>query len=124
MPIPFARAVDPSTGDRLYDARRRTWVAATSNEEAIVRAVLATPLGSAARDLTYGVESVDNAAANAAARWRMAVLKALSRWIQRGVLNQVTVEVDPTPVLGGTALNYAVTFLTARGAQGTVPGTL
>lgn len=116
MPTKYARAIDPVTGDYLWDRARRSWASAETPELAIVRNVLATPLGAAGRDRTYGVLGVDNAALNAAAVWRFNVLAALKRWIDRGVLRDVEVvsEARPLPA-GGAALVYRVTF---RGRSG------
>jgi phage baseplate assembly protein W len=117
-----ARKIDPTTGDRVMDRARRTWARAASPELAIVQNVLRTPLGSAARDRTYGVEEIDNAAANAPARWRLAVTRALKRWIDDGTLRDVTVatRVEPLPG-GGAALLYTVTFRGRDGRTQTTP---
>lgn len=105
------RQIDATTGDRVMARARRTWARATTPELAIVQNVLRTPLGSAARDPSYGVEGVDNATANAAARWRQNVLVALSRWIRSGVLRDVDVTSDVLPLPGGgAALVYTVSF--------------
>ncbi len=107
----LARKIDPLTGDRVMDRTRRTWARAASPELAVVQNVLRTELGSAARDPSYGVRSVDNAAPNAAAVWRQNVLVALSRWIRSGSLRDVDVSSDLTPLAsGGAALIYSVTF--------------
>jgi len=103
----FARHIDPTTGDRT----RRTFARARTPELAIVQNVLRTPLGSAARDRTYGVRPVDNAAPNAAAAWRQNVLVALARWVANGTLRDVDVTSVVVPLAtGGSALAYAVTF--------------
>ena len=107
----FARHIDPLTGDRTLDRTRRTFARARTPELAIVQNVLRTPLGSAARDRTYGVRPVDNAAPNAAAAWRQNVLVALARWVANGTLRDVDVTSVVVPLAtGGSALAYAVTF--------------
>lgn len=116
MPAQYSRATHPVTGDRVWDDARRSWASAASPELAIVRNVLATPLGSAARDRTYGVEPVDNAAPNAAARWRQNVLRALSPWVTAGTLRDLDVVSRVTSLpSGGGALFYTVRF---RGRDG------
>lgn len=106
----LTRSVDPVTGDRSLSAATRTWREPLSPELALVQNVLRTPLGSAGRDPTYGVAPVDNAAPNAAAVWRQNVLAALSRWIARGVLRDVTVESEVVSDPTGHQLRYRVTF--------------
>ena len=107
----LARKIDPATGDRVMDRSRRTWANSVTPELAIVQNVLRTRLGSAARDRTYGVEEIDNATPNAAARWRLAVQRALKRWIDNGTLRDVvtTSQAEALPG-GGAALVYRVTF--------------
>lgn len=121
MPAPITRAVDPITGERLFNTTTRTWERAASPELAVVQNVLRTPLGSAGRDRSYGVEMVDNALPNAAAVWRQNVLRALSRWIQSGFLRDVEVDsrVDPAPT--GYALLYTVRFKGRDGRPQTFP---
>lgn len=110
---PFTRRVDPATGDRSVDAETRTWETAPSAELALVQNVLSTPLGSAARDKAYGLQGVDNALPNAAAVCRQNVLTALKRWIDRGVLRDVTVDAEVAESSTGHELRYRVTFLGA-----------
>ena len=118
----LARKIDPATGDRVMDRSRRTWARALSRELAIVQNVLRTPLGSAARDPSYGVRGVDNAAPNAAAVWRQNVLVALARWIRSGVLRDVEVRSTVKPLAGGgSALIYSVTFKGRDGRTQTTP---
>lgn len=106
----LTRKVDPVTGDRSLLAATRTWEEPASPELALVQNVLRTPKGSAARDPSYGVEPVDNAAPNAAAVWRQNVLAALKRWIDRGTLRDVTVEAEVVDAPTGAELRYRVTF--------------
>ena len=118
----IARKIDPATGDRPVDRARRSFARALTPAPAVVQNALRTPLGreirkafvappGAARDRTYGVQRVDNAAPNAAAVWRLAVLRALSRWIRSGFLRDVEVESTVTSLrTGGAALSYTVTF--------------
>lgn len=113
-----ARKIDPTTGDRVMNRTARTWARATTRELALVQNVLRTPLGTAARDRTYGVRTIDNAAPNAAALWRQNVLTALSRWITNGTLRDVDVTSVVVPlVTGGSALAYVVSF---KGRDGRV----
>jgi phage baseplate assembly protein W len=118
----IARKIDPATGERSFDRARRSWARALSPELAIVQNVLRTPLGSAARDRTYGVEAIDNAAPNAAAMWRLAVARALKRWVDNGTLRDVTVasRVQALPG-GGATLVYTVTFKGRDGRTQTTP---
>lgn len=88
----------------------RTWQRALTPELAVVVNVLATPLGTAARDRTYGVREVDNEAPNAAALWRAAVTAALSRWVARGFLRELVVEAEVIPGDGTTTLRSAISF--------------
>lgn len=125
MATKYSRAIDPATGDCTFDDAAHTWSAATTPELAVVQNVLSTPLGSAARDRTYGVEGIENAAPNAAARWRQNVLRALSRWIATGSLRDVDVQsqVQSLPE-GGAALRYTVTFRGRDGRARSTPARL
>lgn len=111
--ITAARFIDPVTGDVVLDGR--TWKRALTPELAIVVNVLRTPLGSAGRDRTYGIEEVDNELPNAVARHQQAVGAALKRWTERGTIRDLvvtgTVYAEPT----GTVLYSTVTF---RGRDG------
>lgn len=122
MQAPHTRAIDPATGDLQWDTARGTWAEAVSPELAIVQNVLRTPLGTAARDRTYGVELVDTASPSAASLWRQNVLRALRRWIDAGVLRDVRVESEVLPAAEGHALVYRVIFRTRRGAVATYAG--
>lgn len=120
----IARKIDPTTGDRTMDRTRRTWARAASPELAVVQNVLRTPKGSAARDPSYGVEDIDNAAPNAAAAWRQNVLVALGRWIRSGFLRdvEVTSEVQALST-GGASLAYVVRFKGRDGQDQSFSGT-
>lgn len=108
---PTSRGYDPVTGEALFTTASRTWTDAPSAELAIVQAVMRTPLGSAARDRTFGVAETDNAAANAIAVRQQAVLVALKRWIDRGTLRNVVVDVErSTSAQGDAELRTRVTF--------------
>lgn len=123
MPL-LTRKVDPVTGDRVLDAESRTWEEPDSPELAIVQNVLRTTKGTAGHDPSYGVEPIDNALPNAPARWRQNVLAALKRWIDRGVLRDVTVESEVVNEPTGHELRYRVTFLPRAGrARQTFTGT-
>lgn len=122
MPRKHSRAIDPETGDRAWDAARGTWASAKSPELAIVQGVLTTELGSAARDRTYGVEGVDNAAPDAFAKWRANVFRALKYWIDNGVLRDVEVTGDVRPFEGTATLVYTVTFKGASGRPDSFSG--
>lgn len=111
--MPVARFIDPVTGD--VSLAGRTWRRAPTPELAIVVNVLRTPLGSAGRDRTYGVEQVDNEVENAPARWKAAVQVALKRWVDRGTLRELVVEATPEAAATGTVLRSTVTF---RGRDG------
>lgn len=122
--IAFARKIDPASGDVVFDRARRTWARAASPELALVQNVLRTPLGSAGRDRSYGVAPVDNAAPNAAAVWRLNVLRALARWIADGTLRDVDVTSEVRPLAtGGAALAYRVSFKGRDGRPQTAQGT-
>lgn len=95
----------------------RTWQRALTPELAVVVNVLATSLGTAARDRTYGVAEVDNDVPNAAALWRAAVASALSRWVARGFLRELVVEAEVLAGDGTTTLRSTVTF---KGRDGRV----
>lgn len=119
----YARKIDPETGDVVFDEDTRTWTAAASPELAVVQNVLRTPLGSAARDRTYGVETVDQDLPNAAARWRQNVLVALRRWITSGFLRDVEVASEVRRFPQGNALFYAVSFKGRDGRRQSTPQT-
>lgn len=122
MPIARrTRAIDPITGDRRLDTARRTWAQAETPELAVVQNVLRTPLGTAARDRTYGVEPVDNATPNAAATWRQNVMRALKRWIDSGFLRDVSVAAEVKRYPGQSVLTYLVSFRGRSGARQTFP---
>lgn len=120
--MPFTRAHDPETGDRRWDPARGAWAEALTPELAIVQHVLATPLGSARRDPTFGVKPLENVGPNAAAVWRQNVLTALKRWIDAGVLREVEVQsaVEKLPE-GGSALLYTVSFVGRSGRRQATP---
>lgn len=120
----LTRKVDPVTGDRSLDVATRTWAEPDSPELAIVQNVLRTPKGTAQRDPSYGVVPIDNAAPNATAVWRQNILAALKRWIDRGVLREVTVDSEVVEAPTGHELRYRVTFLPrASRARQTFEGT-
>lgn len=123
MPVAYARKIDPETGDVVLDDDTRTWTAATSHELAVVQNVLRTPLGSAARDRTFGVEPVDQDLPNAAARWRQNVLVALRRWITSGFLRDVEVAAEVRRFPQGNALFYTVSFKGRDGRRQSTPQT-
>ncbi|MDO9020571.1 MAG: hypothetical protein Q8S73_36950 [Deltaproteobacteria bacterium] len=109
----IARYINPVTGDVSLDGR--TWRAALTPELAIVVSVLRTPLGSAGRDRTYGIEEVDNELPNAVARHQQAVATALKRWTARGTLRDLVVTAVPEARPMGTVLRSTITF---RGRDG------
>lgn len=113
----FSKRIDAATGAYRMDTSARTWDAADSPELAIVQNVLRTPLGTAARDRSYGLEPTDNAAPNAPALVRQRVLTALKRWIDRGVLREVAVEATVLTTAFGAELRYAVSFKGRSTAQ-------
>lgn len=123
MPVAYARKIDPETGDVVFDDDTRTWTAAASPELAVVQNVLRTPLGSAARDRTFGVETVDQDLPNAAARWRQNVLVALKRWITSGFLRDVEVASEVRRFPQGNALFYTVSFKGRDGRRQSTPQT-
>lgn len=123
MPVAYARKIDPETGDVAVDAATRTWAPAASPELAVVQNVLRTPVGSAARDRTFGVEPVDQDLPNAAARWRQNVLVALRRWITSGFLREVEVTSEVRRFPEGNALFYVVTFKGRDGRRQSTPRT-
>lgn len=119
----YARKIHPETGDVVFDDNTRTWTAATTPELAVVQNVLRTPLGSAARDRTFGVEPVDQDLPNAAARWRQNVLVALHRWIVSGFLRNVEVAPEVRRFPQGNALFYTVSFKGRDGRRQSTPQT-
>ena len=119
----YARKIHPETGDVVFDDATRTWTAATTPELAVVQNVLRTPLGSAARDRTFGVEPVDQDLPNAAARWRQNVLVALRRWITSGFLREVEVTSEVRRFSQGNALFYTVSFKGRDGRRQSTPQT-
>lgn len=121
MATPFARRIHPETGEVAFNDATRTWVEAASPELAVVQNVLRTPLGSAGRDRTFGVEGVDQALPNAAARWRQNVLVALKRWITSGFLREVEVTSEVRRFPQGAALFYTVSLRGRDGRRQTTP---
>lgn len=123
MPTAYARRIDPETGDVAFDTVTRTWPEAASPELAVVQNVLRTPLGSAARDRTFGVEPVEQDLPNAAARWRQNVLVALRRWTTSGFLREVEVTSEVRRFPQGAALFYVVSFKGRDGRRQSTPRT-
>lgn len=122
----YTRCLDPTTGDRRWDAARGAWASAESvgitPELTIVQHVLATEEGSARRDPAFGVVSLTNAGANAEATWRQHVLTALARWIDDGTLRDVEVDAEVTDLDGGgAALAYTVSFYGRDGQRQATP---
>lgn len=119
----FAREIHPETGELVFDDASRTWAEAASPELAVVQNVLRTPLGSAARDRTFGVEGVDQDLPNAGARWRQNVLVALRRWITSGFVRDVEVTPEVRRFPQGAALFYTVSFRGRDGRRQSTPET-
>lgn len=121
---PTTRYLDPATRDVVMDGRR--WKTTLPNGQALtpeldlVQAVLSTPLGSAGRDRTYGVEEIDNDVPDAPARWRGAVVRALSRWVARGTLRELVVLAEVIPGDGTTTLRSTISFKGRDGRQQSV----
>lgn len=123
MALAYARKIHPETGELVFNDTTRTWDEAASPELAVVQNVLRTPLGSAARDRTFGVEGVDQALPNAAARWRQNVLVALRRWIALGLVRDVEVTSEVRRFPQGAALFYTVSFRGRDGRRQSTPQT-
>lgn len=119
----FTKRVHPVTGEYVMRASARTWEAAAAPELALVQNVLRTPLGSAGRDPTYGLEPTDNADPNAVALVRQRVVTALKRWIDRGVLRAVTVDASVLATAFGSELHVRVEFKGRSGGTQTFEGT-
>lgn len=115
--IRFARQYDPVTRDVRFDDARGSWRAGSPAVE-LVTATLGTPLGTAARDPSWGIDTskLDNARPNAEALYRAAATAALSRYVQTGALRDlvVTAKRDVTP-LGDAAM---VVRVQCRGRDG------
>lgn len=117
-PYAFARRMDPADGDAVFDASRRSWARGAPIMERVLRC-LRVERGAAMRDPSYGVDwsTADNERANAGAAAQQAVRTALQRFVDRGELSRLRVEVDVLPQAGARALALRLTFEDARGAQ-------
>lgn len=105
----IARELNETTGDvRRLGAR---WKRGSPMLE-IVKRVLRTPLGSYVPDPTYGVNMsiLKHATANVGARWQAEVVRALDRWVKRGLIKNLTVIVT----VERDRLLYSVSFEDVR----------
>lgn len=120
----FSPALDPLTGDVKFSQTRSSWTEGQPLVEKVIRC-LRTPKGSALRDPTYGVDAgaFENARENAPAEAEAAIRAALQRFISRGELTDLAVEVEAQ----GTSLVFEVRFKDPRdpaAVLGPVTGTL
>jgi len=116
--IPFARKIDPTTRDVVFDATRATWDAADSPELALVSAVVATPQGRRLANRAFGVKWPSKSTANVAATTRQAILDALRTYIARGTLR----DVEATVRTEGETCFYDVSFTGRDGQRRNVTG--
>jgi phage baseplate assembly protein W len=103
------RALDPATGDlRLAGGN---YVAGNPMLEVVLR-VLRTPRGSYLPDPTFGVDMtvLRKASVGVAAAWRAAVIAALRRYTDRGLITDLKVTVETE----GSRLYYSLEFVDPR----------
>ncbi len=100
----YTRQFDPTSRDVRFDAARGSWRRGAPAVE-LVTATLATELGTAARDPSWGIDlaRAQNARTNAAAELRASVERALSRYTATGALRDLVVAVTPGKLPTGDA---------------------
>lgn len=120
--VPFCRRHHPVTGDLLFDASRRSWEAAQSPLGEALLMALRTQKGTAARDMSYGIDlsKVDNQRENAAVMLRNAILDCLQRFVANGRLKR---PVTVTTTVFGEAVLPKISFEDAQGNSGVIAGT-
>lgn len=118
-PYAFCRSMNPLTGDVLFDQTRSSWKLGAPIAERVLR-TLRTPLGSARRDPSYGVDwaQVDNARTGVSAIAVQAIRTALAEFVARGEVTDLDVQVETQDRNGGGVL--LVMQLSFRDARGVV----
>lgn len=86
MPYAYARQLDPATGEVVFDQTRSSWAEGHPATEIAVRA-LRTPIGTAQRDPTYGLDltGIDPSSKSAAAQIERAIRNCLDRFVKLGL---------------------------------------
>lgn len=111
MPTYYAhcRALDAVTGDVVMDGG--TWKTDPPMVGVVTR-VLRTQRGSYLPDPTFGVDwsKVDKLRPNVAELLRVAIMEALQRYLDRGLISSVAI----TASVAAGALFFAVSFLDPR----------
>lgn len=122
-PYAVARKMDPSEGDVVFNAPRRTWATGAPLAEKALRC-LRTEEGTAQRDLAYGVDwsQLENARTNAAAIARLAITDAFKRYVDAGEMRDLKVEADVTKAASGAGLVLLISFADARGETFAIRG--
>lgn len=111
--VPYARRLDPVTGDVVFDPARSSWATGSPLAEVALR-LLRTPRGSAARDPSYGVDwaRLENARDDAGATAVQVIERAFDRWVRRREVRDLRVAAE----VRGQALFLRVEFRDGAGA--------
>lgn len=104
----YTRQFDPISRDPRFDTTRATWRQGAPAAE-LITATLATDLGSAARDPSWGIDltRVQNARGNADVELRAAVERALARYVDAGTLRDLVVTIEAGTLPTGDAAMVA-----------------
>lgn len=112
----YTRDLDGGTGDVKFNASAETW---SEGQPMTVAALttLRTPKGRCLVDPDLGVDwdRVDALSQNAAATGRRIILDAFKRYVDAGLVRDVTADVEVDPSLG--RLLYSVSFYDVRERQ-------
>lgn len=115
-PYAFSRQMNPLTGDVVFDASRRSWALGAPLGERVVRC-LRVERGQALRDPSYGVDwsSVENARSNSSIAAKQALTGALKRFVDRGEMVDLVIEVDVTTAGAAKAFLFKLSFRDPKG---------
>lgn len=115
-PYAFSRRMDAMTGDAIFDASRRSWALGAPLAERVLRC-LRVERGQALRDPSYGVDwsPAENARTNSSVAAKQAISVALKRFVDRGEIVDLVVEVSTTDAAGGKAFLFKIAFRDPRG---------
>lgn len=107
----IADAMDPGTGDLLFDASGSRPAHGFPTVERIIRR-LRTPRGQCPLDPTYGVDMsfANKAYPDILARWTAAVREALAPEVSSGAIDELVIDAD----VDGSSLTYSVSFVDVR----------
>lgn len=115
-PYALSRQMNPLTGDVVFDPSRRSWALGAPLGERVVRC-LRVERGQALRDPSYGVDwsPAENARTNSSVAAKQAISVALKRFVDRGELVDLVVEVSTTDAAGGKAFLFKLSFRDPKG---------